>query len=32
MYGPTDGRPITEDLPYAANTRKGRVRARMSES
>jgi nucleoside-diphosphate-sugar epimerase len=31
MYGPTDGRPITEDLPYAANTRKGRVRARMSE-
>jgi nucleoside-diphosphate-sugar epimerase len=31
MYGPTDGRPITEDLPYAANTRKGTVRARMSE-
>ena len=31
MYGPTHGRPITEDLPYAANTRKGRVRARMSE-
>ena len=31
MYGPTDGRPITEDLPYAANTRKGRVRARMSK-
>jgi nucleoside-diphosphate-sugar epimerase len=31
MYGPTDGRPITEDLPHAANTRKGRVRARMSE-
>src|SRR5829696_8868427 len=31
MYGPTDGRPLTEDLPYAANTRKGRVRARMSE-
>ena len=31
MYGPTGGRPITEDLPYAANTRKGRVRARMSE-
>ena len=31
MYGPTDGQPITEDLPYAANTRKGRVRARMSE-
>jgi nucleoside-diphosphate-sugar epimerase len=31
MYGPTGGRPITEDLPYAPNTRKGRVRARMSE-
>ena len=30
MYGPTGGRPITENLPYAANTRKGRVRARMS--
>lgn len=31
MYGPTDGRPLTEDLSYAANTRKGTVRARMSE-
>jgi nucleoside-diphosphate-sugar epimerase len=31
MYGPTDGRPITEDLPYAPNTRKGRVRAMMTE-
>src|SRR5215216_655776 len=31
MYGPTGGRPITEDLPYAPNTRKGRVRARMSQ-
>jgi nucleoside-diphosphate-sugar epimerase len=31
MYGPTDGRPLTEDLPYAANTRKGVVRARMSQ-
>jgi nucleoside-diphosphate-sugar epimerase len=31
MYGLTDGRPLTEDLPYAPNTRKGRVRARMSE-
>jgi nucleoside-diphosphate-sugar epimerase len=30
MYGPTDGRPLTEDLPYAANTRKGAVRAGMS--
>jgi nucleoside-diphosphate-sugar epimerase len=31
MYGPTGGRPLTEDLPHAANTRKGTVRARMSE-
>jgi len=31
MYGPTHGRPITEDLPYAATTRKGRTRARMAE-
>src|ERR671917_727312 len=31
MYGPTDGRPLTEDLPHAPNTRKGRVRAGMSE-
>ncbi len=31
MYGPTGGRPITEDLPYAATTRKGKLRARMAE-
>ena len=31
MYGPTDGHPLTEDLPYAPNTRKGAVRAKMSE-
>ncbi len=31
MYGPTHGQPITEDLPYAATTRKGRTRARMAE-
>jgi nucleoside-diphosphate-sugar epimerase len=31
MYGPTEGRPLTEGLPYAPNTRKGAVRARMSE-
>jgi nucleoside-diphosphate-sugar epimerase len=31
MYGPTGGRPITEDLPHAPNTRKGRVRAMMSQ-
>jgi nucleoside-diphosphate-sugar epimerase len=31
MYGPTHGRPLTEDLPHATNTRKGRVRAMMSK-
>ena len=31
MYGPTDGRLLTEDLPHAPNTRKGTVRARMSK-
>lgn len=31
MYGPTGGRPLTEDLSFAADTRKGEVRARMSE-
>jgi nucleoside-diphosphate-sugar epimerase len=31
MYGDTGGRPITEDLPYAATTRKGRVRAAMAQ-
>jgi len=31
MYGPTDGRPLTENLPHAPNTRKGTVRARMSQ-
>jgi nucleoside-diphosphate-sugar epimerase len=31
MYGPTGGRPITENLPYAATTRKGKLRARMAE-
>src|ERR671911_40702 len=31
MYGPTQGRPLTEDLPHASNTRKGAIRARMSE-
>lgn len=29
MYGPVSG-PITEDLPYAATGRKGRVRARIA--
>jgi nucleoside-diphosphate-sugar epimerase len=31
MYGPTAGRTLTEDLPYAPNTRKGKVRATMSK-
>ena len=31
MYGPTGGQRLTEDLPYAATTHKGRVRAQMSE-
>ena len=32
MFGDTDGVPITENLPYNAHTRKGRVRAELSES
>ena len=31
MYGPTGGVPITEGLPYAATTRKGRARAAVAE-
>jgi nucleoside-diphosphate-sugar epimerase len=30
-YGPTGGKPMTEDLPLAATTVKGRTRAEMSE-
>lgn len=30
MYGPTDGQPIHEGLPYAAETRKGRARAQVA--
>ena len=30
MYGDTNGRPITEDTPYNAHTRKGRARAEIS--
>lgn len=30
MYGPTEGAPLTEDLPYAADTRKGSVRGQMA--
>jgi nucleoside-diphosphate-sugar epimerase len=29
-YGPTDGKPMTEDLPLAATTVKGRTRAAMT--
>jgi nucleoside-diphosphate-sugar epimerase len=32
MYGDTDGRPLTEELPYRAHTRKGKVRAAMAEA
>jgi nucleoside-diphosphate-sugar epimerase len=32
MYGDTDGRPQTEDLPYNAHTVKGKVRAAMAEA
>jgi nucleoside-diphosphate-sugar epimerase len=32
MYGDTDGKPITEDTPYNAHTRKGRVRGEISEA
>lgn len=31
-YGDTAGRPISEDLPYLADTKKGKVRAAMAES
>lgn len=31
MYGPTDGQPIHEGLPYAATGRKGRTRAAMAQ-
>jgi nucleoside-diphosphate-sugar epimerase len=31
MYGDLHGKPMTEDLPYAAQTRKGKVRALMAE-
>jgi nucleoside-diphosphate-sugar epimerase len=32
MYGDTDGQPLMEDLPYQAHTRKGKVRAAMSQA
>ncbi len=30
MYGDTDGVPMTEEMPYSAKTRKGKVRAAMA--
>jgi nucleoside-diphosphate-sugar epimerase len=30
MYGETHGKPMTEDMPYAAKTRKGITRAKMA--
>lgn len=32
MYGTMNGKPFSEDLPYNAHTRKGQVRAVMSEA
>lgn len=32
MYGETHGRPMTEDTPHAATTRKGRMRAQVAEN
>ena len=31
MYGPTDGKPLREDLPYAAAGHKGRLRAELAQ-
>jgi nucleoside-diphosphate-sugar epimerase len=32
MYGDTNGRPITEDIPHNAHTRKGKVRSEISKA
>src|SRR5215216_5640191 len=32
MYGDTDGKPMMEDMPYNAHTRKGRVRGEISNA
>lgn len=32
MYGDPDGKPLTEDMPYNAHTRKGRVRGEISRA
>ena len=31
MYGPTNGKPLREDLPYAATGHKGRLRAELAQ-
>ena len=31
MYGDTHGKPLTEDMPFNAHTRKGKLRAQMHE-
>ena len=31
MYGSTGGKPMTEDMPYSATTRKGKLRAKMAD-
>ena len=32
MYGPTNGIPMTEDIPHNTHTRKGKIRSEMSQS
>jgi nucleoside-diphosphate-sugar epimerase len=32
MYGDTNGQPLTENMPYAATTRKGKVRGEMAKA
>ncbi len=32
MYGKTDGTPMTEDMPHATHTRKGKTRSEMSNA
>jgi nucleoside-diphosphate-sugar epimerase len=32
MYGDTNGRPMTEDMPHNAHTRKGKVRSEISKA
>jgi len=32
MYGDTNGQPVSEDMPYLAHTKKGKVRSEMSSA